>query len=145
MRSTSKKVKISVLSSSGQVQSKKPSLSQIHLARIAHEKEKALGKKKKKKKQESKLIDSFHPSKFSLNLHLLDLTQHSCQLLAKSYLEAGGSDPQNLESEFDFLSHSDTFQYVPNEDNEDENEDDDFTEEVIYGFVLISSLCSMLI
>ena len=142
MCSTSKKVKISVLSSSGQVQSKKPSLSQICLACIAHEKERLSNKK-------SKLIDSFHPSKFSLNLHLLDLTQHSCQLLAKSYLEAGGSDPQNLESEFDFLSHSDTFQHVPDEDNEDENEDenedDDFTEEVIYGFVLISSLCSMLI
>ena len=108
-----------------------------------------LSKKKKKKKQESKLIDPFHPSKFSLNLHLLDLTQHSHQLLAKSYLEAGGSDPQNLESEFNFLSHSDTFQHAPDEDNEDENEDenedDDFTEEVIYGFVLISSLCSMLI
>jgi len=42
MRSTSKKVRISVLSSTtGQVQSKKPSLSQIRLARIAHEKEKA--------------------------------------------------------------------------------------------------------
>jgi hypothetical protein len=51
MRSTSKKVKISILSSSGQVQSKKPSLSQIRLARIAHEKEKAL-----EKKQEGKLL-----------------------------------------------------------------------------------------
>ena len=78
-------------------------------------------------------------------MHLLDFTQHSRQLLAESYLEAGGSHPQNLESEFDFLSHSDTFQHAPDEDNGDENEDDDFTEEVIYGFVLISSLCSMLI
>ena len=39
--STSKKVKISVVSSSGQVKSKNPSLSQIHLAHIAHEKSKA--------------------------------------------------------------------------------------------------------
>lgn len=51
MRSTSKKVKISVLSSSGEVQSKKPSLSQIRLARIAHEKEKIL-----ERKQEGKLL-----------------------------------------------------------------------------------------
>lgn len=39
-RSTSKKVKISVVSSSGQVKSKNPTLSQIRLARIAHEKAK---------------------------------------------------------------------------------------------------------
>ena len=51
MRSTSKKVKISVLSSSGQVQSKKASLSQIRLARIAHEKEKTL-----ERKQEGELL-----------------------------------------------------------------------------------------
>jgi hypothetical protein len=41
MRSTSKKVKISVVSSSGDVQTKKPTLSQIRLARITHEKERA--------------------------------------------------------------------------------------------------------
>ena len=51
MHSTSKKVKISVLSSSGQVQSKKASLSQIRLARIAHEKEKTL-----ERKQEGELL-----------------------------------------------------------------------------------------
>ena len=51
MRSTSKKVKLSVLSSNGQVQSKKTSLSQIRLARIAHENEKAL-----ERKQEGELL-----------------------------------------------------------------------------------------
>lgn len=51
MRSTSKKVKISVVSSSGQVKSKRPSLSQIRLARIAHEKEKA-----RERAQEGKVL-----------------------------------------------------------------------------------------
>ena len=41
MCSTSKKVKISVVSSSGEVQTAKTSLSQIRIARIAHEKERA--------------------------------------------------------------------------------------------------------
>ena len=51
MHSTSKKVKISVVSSSGQVKSKRPSLSQIRLARIAHEKEKA-----RERAQEGKVL-----------------------------------------------------------------------------------------
>jgi hypothetical protein len=93
----------------------------------------------KKNRKVSCYCDRFIPSlpKISLNLHLLDLTRHSRQLLAESYLEAGVSDPQNLESEFDFLSHSDTFQHAPDEDNDhDEDEDeDDFTEEAIYEFV----------
>ena len=40
MHSTSKKVKLSILSPSGEVKSTMPSLSQIHLAHIALEKEK---------------------------------------------------------------------------------------------------------
>ena len=63
MRSTSKKVKISVVSSSGQVQSKTPSISQIRLARITHEKEKA-----RERAQEGTQL--FHPSIYSLILNL---------------------------------------------------------------------------
>ena len=59
MRSTSKKVKISVLSSSGQVQSKTPLLSQIRLARIAHEKEKTSERKQDGKLLLLRLIDTF--------------------------------------------------------------------------------------
>ena len=74
-------------------------------------------------------------------MNLLDLTRHSRQLLAESYLEAGVSDPQNLESDLDFLNHSDpgvTFQHAPDEDNdhdEDDDGDDDITEEMIYEYV----------
>ena len=41
MHSTSKKVKISVVSSSGEVKTQKPSLLQIRLSCLEHEKEKA--------------------------------------------------------------------------------------------------------
>lgn len=67
MRSTSKKVKISVLSSSGQVKSKSPSLSQIRLARIAHEKSKA-----RETEQEGKRY-SFHPLDCYLNCYYSDI------------------------------------------------------------------------
>ena len=85
-------------------------------------------------------MDSFYLSDFSLNLNLLDLTRHSRQLLAESRLEAGVSDTQNWDSEFDIISHSDpgvTFQHAPGEDDdrdEDDDGDDDIMEEMIYGF-----------
>jgi hypothetical protein len=93
------------------------------------------------------MIDSFHPSSFSLILNLLDLTRHSRQLLAESYLEAGVSGPQNWDAELDFLSQADpgvTFQHAPDEDNEHDGDDDDM-EEVIYGFVFQFSLLSSML
>jgi hypothetical protein len=97
------------------------------------------------------MIDSFHPSNFSLILNLLDLTRHSRQLLAESYLEAGVSDRQNWDSELDFLSQADpgvTFQHAPDEDDEhdeDNDGDNDNMEEVIYGFVFQFSLLSSML
>lgn len=74
---------------------------------------------------------------------LLDLTRHSRQLLAESYLESGVSDPQNWDSGLDFLGQADsgvTFQHALDEDNDhdednDEDGDNDNTEELLYGFV----------
>lgn len=64
-------------------------------------------------------------------MNLLDLTRHSRQLLAESYLEAGFSDLHNLDSELDFLGHSEPGVFQPDEDNDHEG-DDDLSEEIIY-------------
>lgn len=74
--------------------------------------------------------------RYLLNLNLLGLTHHSCQLLAESYLEAGVSDIHNLDSDPGVI-----FQHVADGDNdydedndEDEAEDEDSSEEMIYRF-----------
>ena len=67
MRSTSKKVKISVVSSSGGIKSQKPSLSQICLSRLEHEKEKA-----REKAEECKLDIDIHSFQLISTLRRLD-------------------------------------------------------------------------
>ena len=132
MRSTSKKVKISVVSSSGEVQSTKPSLSQIRLARIKHEKERA-----REGVQEGK-CDNEIVSILLLISTSPDLTRHSRQLLADAYLEAG-VDTHNLDSELDFQPDPELiFQHQHAEEDIDSDEDEDFTNEsaeLIYRYI----------
>ena len=133
-RSTSKKVKISVLSSSGQVNSKKPSLSQIRLARIAHEKEKA-----QERSQEGIATLIFIPFQLVFENESADLTRYSRQLLADAYLETGAGDTRDFNSELDFLSQSDpgpNFQHTLDEDiDPDEDDPDSIAEDLLNGFV----------
>ena len=97
MRSTSKKVKISVVSSSGEVQMAKTSLSQIQIACITHENERA-----SQRAQDSKILYYNDIHYFQLISTSADLTHHSCELLAKASLETGTCDTQDFDSDFLF-------------------------------------------
>jgi hypothetical protein len=136
MRSTSKKVKISVVSSSGGVQSQKHSLTQIRLARLAHEKERA-----REKAQEGKLnidIRSFH-----LISTTADLNRHSRQLLADAYLESGFADTSEPDPGLIFQPlHALDEDIGPDDDNDDLTDEDidERTEEIIYRYVFQVSL-----
>ena len=142
MRSTSKKVKLSVVSPSGQVKTKQFSLSQIRLACIELDKAKA--------RQEGKLlIMMFNPSIQSIS-KFADLTHHSHQLLADAHLETGVGDP---DSDFDFQPNP-ASQHAPWDEDIDPNGEEEVadesvdkrTKEIIYQFVkiFISLLLSIL-
>ena len=120
--STSKEVK-SVVSSSGQVESKNPSLSQICLACIAHGKSKA-----HERAQDGKLL---LVSYFILHYpYVTDLTCHSRQLLADAHLEIGGCNP-----DFELGFHPDpgsSFQHDlwDTKNNDPDNEEDSANDSV---------------